>query len=32
MMELAMAENLPISHVLVDCENVELNSLEERKF
>lgn len=25
MMELAMAENLPISHVLVDCENVGLN-------
>jgi len=24
-MELAMAENLPISHVLVDCENVGLN-------
>lgn len=29
MMELAMAENLPISHVLVDCENVGLNGLTD---
>lgn len=29
MMELAMAENFPISHVLVDCENVGLNGLTD---